>query len=52
MDWHFSIRPGLQHNGKPLTLWARIKIWRWLWQCERRIKRELKRNPPIQVLGV
>ena len=33
--WYLRVQPGLQYKGKPLTLWARIRIWEW------RIKREM-----------
>ncbi len=37
----FRVRPGLMYDGRPLTLWARIKIWVWLRRCERIINRNL-----------
>ncbi len=40
--WHLRIRPGLQHNGQPLTLWARLKIWIWLRRTERVIDKALR----------
>ena len=39
--WHLRVRPGYTHNGRPLTLWAQLKIWLWLRRCERIMRREL-----------
>ena len=40
--WHLRVRPGLQHNGRPQTPWARLKIWIWLRRTERIIDKALQ----------
>lgn len=42
MNWKFKVRPGLMHDGRPLTLWARVKIWVWLRRCEWCIRKEME----------
>lgn len=41
----FYIRPGLMHDGRPLTFWAKVKIWVWLRHAEYMMWREMRNAP-------